>query len=56
MCRKVMLRLPCSATSREAVKEYIGHQREHHRVKSFRDELAQMLIKAGVTFKPEYLD
>jgi putative transposase len=45
-----------SATSREAVKEYIAQQQEHHRVKSFREELVQMLVKAGVAFKPEYLD
>ena len=45
-----------SATSREAVKDYIAQQQEHHRVKTFRDELMQMLVKAGVTFKPEHLD
>src|SRR5258708_5334596 len=31
-----------SATAREAVKNYIAHQEEHHRVKSCRDELIEM--------------
>ncbi len=45
-----------SATSREAVRGYIANQEEHHRIKSFREELIEMLEKAGVSYKPKYLD
>ena len=45
-----------SATSREAVKHYIANQEEHHRVKSSRGELVEMLNKAGVEYDPRYLD
>lgn len=45
-----------NATSRQAVKEYIANQEEHHRVKSFREELVEMLNKAGVEYDPQYLD
>ena len=45
-----------SATSRPAVCEYILHQEEHHRVKSFREELEAMLAKAGVPYDPKFLD
>ncbi len=45
-----------SATSRQAVKEYIANQEEHHRVKSFREELVELLNKAGVEYDPRYLD
>lgn len=44
------------ATSREAVRHYIANQEEHHRVKSFREELIEMLNKAGVEYDPKYLD
>ena len=45
-----------SATSRDAVKEYIAGQEEHHRVKSFREEFVAMLEKAGIVYDPRYLD
>jgi REP element-mobilizing transposase RayT len=45
-----------SATARDQVKKYIKNQREHHRVKSFREELIEMLEKAGVEYDPKYLD
>ena len=45
-----------SATSREAVRSYIANQEEHHRVKSFREELVEMLEKAGIEYDPKYLD
>ncbi len=45
-----------SATALEAVKHYIANQEEHHRVKSFREELVEMLNKAGVEYDPRYLD
>ncbi len=45
-----------SATARESVRSYIAHQEEHHRLKSFREELVEMLEKAGIDFDPAYLD
>ncbi len=45
-----------SATARDGVKHYIVRQEEHHRVKSFREELVEMLDKAGVEYDPQYLD
>ncbi|RYD18981.1 MAG: IS200/IS605 family transposase [Verrucomicrobiaceae bacterium] len=45
-----------SATSRSAVREYITNQEEHHRTKSFREELVAMLDKAGIPYDPQYLD
>jgi REP element-mobilizing transposase RayT len=44
-----------SATARPQVKSYIGNQREHHRVKTFREELIEFLEKAGVEYDPKYL-
>ena len=44
-----------SATSRESVQSYIAHQEEHHRVKPFREELIEMLQRAGIEFNVEYL-
>jgi putative transposase len=45
-----------SATARDAVGKYIANQEEHHRLKSFRDELVEMLEKAGIKYDPKYLD
>ena len=45
-----------SSTARPSVKNYIAGQREHHRVKSFREELVTMLDRAGVEYAPKYLD
>lgn len=45
-----------SATVRDAVRHYIAHQEEHHRVKSFREELMDMLAKAEVEYDSKYLD
>ena len=45
-----------SAPARSAVKNYIANKREHHRVKSFREELEEMLQRAGVDYDPKYLD
>jgi putative transposase len=44
------------ATSREAVKHYIANQEEHHRFMSFREELIEMLNKAGIEYDARYLD
>jgi len=45
-----------SATTRDAVREYIARQEEHHRGRTFRDELVQMLKKAGIEYNERYLD
>lgn len=44
-----------SATSCKGVQRYIRNQQEHHRKRSFREEVEEMLVKAGVTFDPRYL-
>jgi len=45
-----------SATSCEAVQQYVRDQQEHHRKRSFREEVQEMLTKAGVVFDPRYLE
>jgi REP element-mobilizing transposase RayT len=45
-----------SASARDAVRRYIVAQHEHHRTKSFREELVELLEKSGVTYDPRYLD
>ena len=45
-----------SASAREAVRTYIARQEEHHRVKTFREELIEFLEKSGVPYDPRYLD
>ena len=45
-----------SATARESVRAYIANQAEHHRKKSFRDELLEMLERAGVSVDMKYFD
>ena len=45
-----------TATARPAVKSYIANQEEHHRSKTFREELIEALNKAGVEFDERYLD
>lgn len=45
-----------SPTARPQVQKYIAHQAEHHRVKSFRAELAEFLKQAGVKYEDRYLD
>jgi REP element-mobilizing transposase RayT len=45
-----------SASARSAVQEYIAGQEEHHRVKSFREELVQFLKKSGVGYEERFLD
>jgi len=44
-----------SASALSKVARYIDNQKEHHRVKSFLDELVEMLEKAGIDFNPAYL-
>lgn len=45
-----------SPTARSRVRKYIANQEEHHRKKAFRDELVDMLVKAGVKYEERYLD
>jgi len=45
-----------SPTARQAVRKYIANQEEHHRVRTFREELVELLNKAGVEYDPKYLD
>jgi REP element-mobilizing transposase RayT len=45
-----------SVTARDAIRAYIADQEEHHRVKSFREELVAMLDKAGIEYDPKYID
>jgi len=45
-----------SASAREGVRAYIANQEEHHRVKSFQEELVEFLEKSGVEYDPRYLD
>jgi putative transposase len=45
-----------SATARESVRNYIANQEEHHRQKSFHEELIVMLNKAGIEYDIKYLE
>ncbi len=45
-----------SASARAAVQDYIAGQDEHHRVKSFREELLGFLQKSGVEYDERFLD
>ena len=48
--------LTVSASLRHDVQEYIAGQEEHHRRKSFREELIEFLQKSGIEFDERYLD
>jgi putative transposase len=43
------------ARSRPGLIEYIRNQEEHHRVKSFAEELEEMVHTSGLEWKPDYL-
>jgi len=45
-----------SAPVRPAVQQYIANQEEHHRARSSRDELLDMLAKAGIEYDPRYFE
>jgi REP element-mobilizing transposase RayT len=45
-----------SPTARGGVKGYIANQAEHHRAKSYRDELIELLTAAEVEYDERYLD
>jgi REP element-mobilizing transposase RayT len=44
-----------SASALDDVQRYIENQEEHHRERSFREELKIMLLKSGVPFEEKYL-
>jgi len=43
-------------TAREGVRSYIASQEEHHRHKSFREELVEFLEKAEIAYEDRFLD
>ena len=45
-----------SPSMRETVQTYISKQEDHHRKKTFREELVEFLQKSGVEFDEQYLD
>jgi (p)ppGpp synthase/HD superfamily hydrolase len=45
-----------SPTARTGVQQYIANQEEHHRLKSFREELEEFLKQAGVPYEDRHLD
>ncbi len=45
-----------SASAKDDVRRYIAKQEEHHRKRSFRDELIDFLKKSGVEFEERFLD
>lgn len=45
-----------SATALESVRGYVLNQEEHHRVPTFREELIEMLQRAGIAYDERYLD
>jgi REP element-mobilizing transposase RayT len=44
-----------SASQREALREYVVRQEEHHRVRSFQEEYIELLKRSGVAFDERYL-
>lgn len=44
-----------SASNRDAVLEYIEHQADHHRKRSFEDEFVALLKKSGVSYDSEFV-
>jgi REP element-mobilizing transposase RayT len=44
------------APTRPAVQKYIANQEEHHRARSSRDELLDLLSKAGIEYDPRYFE
>ena len=45
-----------SASGIEEIRKYIANQNEHHRVRTFREELRMMLDRSGVVYDERYLD
>jgi putative transposase len=44
-----------SESGSAAVREYIAHQQEHHKARSFQDEFMAFLKKNGITVNEKYL-
>ena len=40
----------------DSVSRYIANQKEHHRKRSFHEELVNMLAEAGIEYDPKYLE
>ncbi|MBI3941129.1 MAG: IS200/IS605 family transposase [Acidobacteria bacterium] len=45
-----------SPSARDSVRRYIQTQREHHRRRSFRNELIELLGRSGITYDERFLD
>jgi len=45
-----------SAPARPAVQRYIANQEEHHRKKTHKEELIELLERAGIDFDPKFLE
>jgi hypothetical protein len=45
-----------SASVKAAVQDYIAQQEEHHRQKSFQEELMEFLAKSEIEYDERYLD
>ena len=45
-----------SPSAVDSVARYIRNQEEHHRVKSFREELVEFYKAAGISYDPKYLE
>ena len=44
-----------SASQREAVRQYIQQQAEHHHTRTFREEYLELLRRSGVNFDERYV-
>ena len=45
-----------SPSARRRVRGYISNQARHHRQKTYREELIELLKKAEIKYDPRYLD
>lgn len=45
-----------SDREKDVLIEYIKNQEEHHRVRSFTEELKRLLDEAGIKYDPKYLE
>lgn len=45
-----------SPTAVDSVRSYIANQEEHHRRKTFREELIKFLETAGIEYDPKFLE
>ena len=45
-----------SPTAKDSVLAYVLNQEQHHRHKTFREELIELLEKAGIQYDTKYLD